>query len=260
MFTVTDAQIEAWLGLLLWPFFRILAMLSIDPFFSSRTIPGRVRIMLAMLLALLIAPLLPPMPPISPVSPLGILIIIQQVIIGVALGFVMRVIFASIEMAGHLAGLQMGLGFASFYDPQHGSNSIVVAQFVSMLTMLLFLAMSGHLVVLEALVKSFVWLPISDAPLKAAGFKMLAEMGGQLFTLGLMLSMPVVVALLMTNLCIGVMSRAAPQFNVFAVGFPITMSIGAAAMYLSLPAFIPHIQSLIARGAQLSETIARAMK
>lgn len=259
MLTITDAQIQAWLALLLWPFFRILALLSADPFFSSRSISIRARIPLALLLTLLIAPSLPPMPAISPVSPLGILIIMQQVLIGAAIGFIMRILFSSVEMAGHLAGLQMGLGFASFYDPQQGSNSVVVAQFVSVLTMLLFLSMNGHLVVLETLIKSFIWLPVSGQPLKAAGFRLLAESGAQLFLLGLLLSLPVLAALLITNLSIGIMSRAAPQLNVFAVGFPLTLTIGVAALYFSLPGFAPFIQMLIDHGTRFAQVLARSM-
>ncbi|WP_374538655.1 flagellar biosynthetic protein FliR [Chitinimonas taiwanensis] len=257
MFNVTDAQIEAWLSLLAWPLFRILGIFATDPFFSSRTIPGRVRLGLALMLTLLVAPLLPPLPDIAVVSPLGVLILVQQILIGVAIGFTMRLVFASVEMAGHLAGLQMGLGFASFYDPQHGTNTAVVAQFTSLLTLLLFLAMNGHLVVIETIVHSFALLPISAEPIKPAGFKLLVDAAGQIFVLGVLLSLPVLGALLITNLSIGVMSRAAPQFNVFAVGFPLTLGMGIAALYLSLPQFPPHIHRLIDEATRLAYRVAR---
>jgi flagellar biosynthetic protein FliR len=258
VFSVTDAQIDAWLGLLVWPFFRILAIFSVDPFFSSRGIPVRVRVGLAIMLSILIAGVIPPMPPVSPVSPIGVLIIVQQVVIGAAIGFTMRLVFSSVEMAGHLAGLQMGLGFASFYDPQHGSNTAVVAQFTSLLTLLLFLAMNGHLVVIETMARSFVLLPVSGMPLKAAGLDILVRAGGQIFTLGLLLSLPPLAALLVTNLSIGVMSRAAPQFNVFAVGFPLTLGVGLAALYLSLPMFVPHVHHFIEAATRLAFQVAKA--
>ncbi|GLR14532.1 flagellar biosynthetic protein FliR [Chitinimonas prasina] len=257
MITLTDAQIQAWLGMLLWPFFRILAIFAMDPFYSSRSIPVRVRVGLSMLLAILIAPSLPPMPAIEPVSALGVLVIAQQLLIGLAIGFTMRLVFSSIEMAGHLAGLQMGLGFASFYDPQHGTNTVVVAQFASLLTILVFLAMNGHLLVIETIARSFVLLPISDQPMKLVGLKLLVDAGGQIFTLGLLLSLPVLAALLITNLSIGVMSRAAPQFNVFAVGFPLTLGIGVAALYFSLPQFPPHIHRLMEEATRLAYRLAK---
>ncbi|WP_269532385.1 flagellar biosynthetic protein FliR [Chitinimonas sp. BJYL2] len=256
MFSVSDAQIQAWLGLLLWPFFRILAIFATDPFYSSRSIPVRVRVILAVLLSILIAPSLPPMPDVGPVSPLGVLIIIQQVMIGVAIGFTMRLVFSSVEMAGHIAGLQMGLGFASFYDPQHGTNTAVVAQITSLLTILVFLALNGHLLVIETIAKSFVLLPITAAPIKAAGFKLLVDAGGQIFMLGVLLSLPVLAALLITNLAIGVMSKAAPQFNVFAVGFPITIGVGIAIFYVSLPQFVPHIRHLVDQATRLAYKVA----
>ncbi|MDK2123783.1 flagellar biosynthetic protein FliR [Parachitinimonas caeni] len=245
MITLTSAQIDAWLALLLWPFFRILAILSTDPFYSSRSIPIRVRVALAFMLTLLLIPSLPTMPAVAPVSPMGILIGLQQIIIGVAIGFTMRIVFTAVEMAGHIAGLQMGLGFASFYDPQHASNVAVVAQVASLLTLLLFLALNGHLIMIETIAKSFVSLPIQAKPLAAAGFKAVVMWGGEIFRYGVLLSLPVVAALLITNLSIGVMAKAAPQLNIFAVGFPLTLTIGGAAMYFVFPGFVPHIQHLI---------------
>ncbi|GAB3265064.1 flagellar biosynthetic protein FliR [Chitinimonas naiadis] len=256
MFTVTDAQIQAWLGVLLWPAFRIMAIFATDPFYSSRSIPARVKVTLAILLSILIAPALPPMPAVAPVSPLGILILGQQILIGTAIGLTMRLVFSSVEMAGHLAGLQMGLGFASFYDPQHGTNTVVVAQLTSLLTILVFLALNGHLLVIETIVKSFVLLPISAEPIKALGFRLLVDSAAQIFTLSLLLSLPVLAALLITNLSIGVMSRASPQFNVFAVGFPLTLGVGIAALYFSLPQFVPHIQRLVDQATRLAYKLA----
>lgn len=257
MFTLTDAQIQAWLGLVMWPAFRIMAIFATDPFYSSRAIPIRVRVALALMLALVVAPVIPVQPAIAPVSPLGILVLMQQVLIGLAIGFTMRLVFASVEMAGHLAGLQMGLGFASFYDPQHGTNTAVVAQFASLLTLLLFLAMNGHLLVIETLAHSFVLLPVSATPIKAAGLKLLVDAAGQIFTLGVLLSLPVLAALLITNLSIGVMSRAAPQFNVFAVGFPLTLGVGMAALYFSLPQFPGHVHRLIDQATRLAYKLAK---
>jgi len=258
LFTVTDAQINAWLATLFWPFCRIMAVFTLDPFYSSRNIPIRIRAVLSLLISLLIVSSIPPMPAIEVVSPLGIMIMIQQIVIGLAIGYIMRIVFTSIEMAGNLAGLQMGLGFASFYDPQHSANTAVVAQLASLMTLLLFLAMNGHLVVIEMVVRSFIVLPITAEPLKAAPLQTLVLAGGQVFELGLLLALPVVGALLVTNLSIGVMTRAAPQFNVFAVGFPLTLSIGVAALTTTLPQFVPHVQHLIDWAIRLSLQLAKA--
>ncbi len=245
MLSFTQGQVDAWLAIFWWPYLRIFGLMIADPFFSSRTIPVRVRVSLSILLVLLVAPNLQPLPAIPVISPQGILIAVKELLIGISLGFVVRLVFTGLEMAGHISGLQMGLGFASFYDPQHSTTVPIVAQLLSLFMLLVFLAFNGHLVVLRALFESYAQLPIGPAPPGAGGLKLMADYGAIVFRAGVMLSLPVVAALLVTNLAIGVMTRAAPQLNVFAIGFPLTLAIGAGALYLSLPFLVPHISSLM---------------
>ncbi|MBB5020449.1 flagellar biosynthetic protein FliR [Chitinivorax tropicus] len=227
--------LTALLASFFWPFVRILALIGTDPVFGSRSIPAPYKIGFAVLITLALMPILPTMPAVSPFSAYGLLVMTQQVIIGMAMGLVMRVVFTAIEMAGHLAGLQMGLGFAMFFDPTHGTQVPVVSQITSLFGILTFFALDGHLVVLATLVQSFQVLPIQLTPLSAGAFKLMFKWGEQIFIMGLTLSMPVVAALLVANMAIGVMTRASPQFNLFAVGFPLTMGIGFVAFYFSLP-------------------------
>jgi flagellar biosynthetic protein FliR len=245
MWVVTQAQIEVWLALFWWPFLRIIGMMLADPFFSSRRISVRIRVGLAIMLTLVIVPALPPMPSVPVVSPDGMLIAIRELLLGISIGFVMRLVFTSVEMAGHLAGLQMGLGFASFYDPQNASNTLAVAQLMSLMMILLFLSFNGHLMMLRIVLESMIQLPVGQVVLNARGFELVALYGGVIFRSGVLLSLPVLVALLITNLAIGVMTRAAPQLNVFAIGFPLTLGIGFAALYYSLPFLVPQIDLLI---------------
>lgn len=245
MLTVTQAQIDGWLALFWWPYLRLLGLMLSEPFYSSRSIPARVRIGLSIFLTILIAPNLQPLPDVPVVSAAGFLIAVRELAIGVAMGFVVRIIFSAMEMAGHLAGLQMGLGFATFYDPQHSTNVPIIAQFFSLFTLLVYLAFNGHLIMLQALFDSYAQLPIQSGLPNGQGFRMVAEFGAIIFRAGVMLSLPVLGALLVTNLSIGVMTRAAPQLNVFAVGFPITLGIGFVALYMMLPYLIPHVDSLL---------------
>jgi flagellar biosynthetic protein FliR len=235
MLSFTQGQVDVWLALFWWPFLRIFGMMIADPFFSNRAIPVRVRIGLSILLALLVAPALQPLPHVAVVSPSGVLIALKELLIGVSLGFTVRLMFSAMEMAGHLSGMQMGLGFASFYDPLHAASVTVVSSFMGLLMLLVFLAFNGHIVVLGALFDSFAQLPIGPAPPGSGGLKLMADYGAVIFRAGVMLSLPVLAALLVTNLAIGVMTRAAPQLNIFAIGFPLTLAIGAGALYLSLP-------------------------
>lgn len=248
MISITSAQIDAWIAAFLWPFLRIAALMTAEPVLGNRTIPMRVRVGLAFVLTVLVASTLPAPPPVELASAMGLLVAAQQIVIGLALGFTMRIVIAAIEMSGTLVGLSMGLGFATFYDPQNSAQVPVVGQFMGLLAVLLFFAINGHLMVIAGLVESFQVLPISAKPLAADGFRALALMGGQIFVIGVLLSMPVLAALLIVNVAMGVMSRASPQLNLFAVGFPLTLIAGFAVLLMSLPYLAPHFVRLYEEG------------
>ncbi|WP_373976246.1 flagellar biosynthetic protein FliR [Chitinibacter sp. SCUT-21] len=258
MWVVTQAQIEVWLALFWWPFLRIIGLMVADPFYSSRRISVRVRVAFAIILAVVIAPTLPQMSTVPVVSPDGVLIAFRELLIGISIGFLMRLVFTAVEMAGHLAGLQMGLGFASFYDPQNASNTLAVAQLMSLMMILLFLSLNGHLMMLQILIESMTTLPVGQTHLNGKGFELIAIYGGVIFRSAVLLSLPVLVALLITNLSIGVMTRAAPQLNVFAIGFPLTLGIGFAALYYSLPFMLPQIDQLIGGTTRIANQILKA--
>lgn len=247
MISFTSAQIDAWLAALIFPLTRILAMIASSPILGNKQVPIRVKIGLSALLALIVAPTIGEMPPVAVGSPQGLLIIVQQIIIGVAMGFSMRLIFTAVEMAGHLAGLQMGLGFASFYDPINATQSAVIAQWLGMIAALAFLAMNGHLYMLSALAESFRTLPIGSM-MPARGFYDVAVWGGSIFAYGLQISLPLLAALLTANVALGILTRAAPQLNLFAIGFPITLAIGFFVLALSMPHFIPLLDRLVHEG------------
>ena len=247
MISFTSAQLDAWLATLLFPLARILAMISSSPVLGNKQVPVRVKVGLSVLLALIIAPTLGEIPTVAVGSPQGLLIIIQQMIIGVAMGFTLRLIFTAVEMAGELAGLQMGLGFASFYDPINASYTPVVARWLGMIAVLGFLAMNGHLHMLSALAESFHTLPIGSM-MPAKSFYDVASWGGIIFAYGLQISLPLLAALLTANIALGILTRAAPQLNLFAIGFPITLAIGFFVLALTMPHFIPLLDRLTQEG------------
>jgi len=247
MISFTSAQLDAWLAILIFPLARILAMISSSPVIGNKQVPVRVKIGLSVLLAIIIAPTIGEIPPVAVGSPQGLLIIIQQIIIGVAMGFTLRLIFTAVEMAGELAGLQMGLGFASFYDPLNSSYTPVVARWLGMIVALAFLAMNGHLYMLSALAESFHTLPIGSM-MPAKGFYEVANWGGIIFAYGLQISLPILAALLTGNIALGILTRAAPQLNLFAIGFPITLSIGFIVLLLSMPYLSPLLDRLVHEG------------
>lgn len=256
MLTVTSVQLNAWLAAFFWPFFRIMALVASAPLFGARGIPARVKVGVAFLLTILVAPLLPAMPNVQPASAQGLLVLIQQLMIGYAMGLTMRLAFSAMEMAGHIIGLQMGLGFATFFAPQSAAQIPILGQFLGVMAMLLFLALNGHLMIIAALVESFNTLPIGISE-AIISWKALVLAGSNIFSWGLVLSMPVLAALMLTNIALAVLTRAAPQLNIFAVGFPITLGIGFIVLAFSLPYFLPLFSGMVEHSVQLMLNLAK---
>jgi flagellar biosynthetic protein FliR len=200
------------------------------------------------------------MPRVDPASAPGLFIAIQQLVIGLAMGFVIRIALTAAEMAGQLAGLQMGLGFAVFFDPQSSAQTAVVGQFMGLFALLLFLSINGHALVITALAESFQALPVSAEPLAPLGFRLLAGFGGVIFGTGLLISLPVIAALLIANVAVGIMTRAAPQLNLFAVGFPITLVTGFVALYLSIPFIGPGLVRMFEQAVMFLLSMVQALR
>lgn len=234
MISFTSAQLNAWIVLFIYPATRILAFAATAPLLNNVGMPRRIRLMLGLALTVAIAPSLPPMPDILPTSGPGVLLLMQQIMIGVGMGFAMRVVFAGFDLAGQIMGFQMGLGFATFYDPLSTTQTIVVSNFLTLIATLLFLSLNGHLVYFATLAQSFHAIPVSVNLIKPEGWLSIALDGRKIFTIGLILSLPVVTVLLVTNLALGVLNRAAPQLNLFAIGFPVTLGLGFFTLALTL--------------------------
>lgn len=248
MISLTDAQINTWLITFIWPLTRILGLIMVAPIFGHRSVPRRTKIGLGVFIALIVSPTLPPMPDVGLGSWHGLFILVQQLLIGIAMGFIMRIVFAAVEAAGEIVGLQMGLGFASFFDPQSAGQTLVLARFFNLLATLVFLSVNAHLLFIGVLVESFQTLPISMQPLSAAGFFTVASFGSIVFSMGLQLALPIIAILLMTNLALGILTRSAPQLNIFAIGFPITLGVGLIVLNATLPYFAPQLEFMIQNG------------
>ncbi|MFN3545400.1 MAG: flagellar biosynthetic protein FliR [Thiobacillus sp.] len=256
MVSFTDAQLNAWLISFIWPLTRILGLLMVAPMFGHRSVPARVKIGLGIGITLIVAPTLPPMPDVGLGSWFGLSILVQQFLIGVGIGFVMRIAIAAADMAGEIIGLQMGLGFAAFFDPQSAGQTLVIGRFLNILTLLVFLAVNAHLLLIGILVESFRALPIAVQPVAAAGFYTLAGFGASIFAIGLKLALPLIAILLVVNLALGILTRSAPQLNIFAIGFPITLTVGLVMLAFTLPYFLPQFEIMFRQGF---ETIGRVI-
>ncbi|PSJ18657.1 flagellar biosynthetic protein FliR [Nitrosomonas supralitoralis] len=252
MISITTVELNTLLAGFLWPLSRILALIASAPILGNPSIPVRVKLGLAIMITILVLPLIEKsLPQIDPASGIGLVILLQQVLIGVSIGFVMRVVFVAVEMAGELIGLQMGLGFAMFFDPQNSGQIDIIGRFLGVIASLAFLAMDGHLMMIALISQSFSTLPIGSTTTTDVTFTTLVKWGGEIFKSGLQLSLPVLTALLITNLALGILTRVAPQLNIFAVGFPLTLSIGLLVLGLSMPFYTPILEHLVHDGLNL---------
>lgn len=258
MITVTSVQLDAWIAAFFFPLARILGLLAAAPFFNNAAMPRRLRLMTGLAIALALTPALPPMPTVPAGSWVGLAILAQQMLIGILMGFSLRIAFAAVDIAGELIGLQMGLSFAVFYDPQSTSETPVITEFFGLLATLIFLALNGHLLLLDMLAESFTLWPVSAAPFHAAGLGKLLSGAAMIFVAGVLISLPLVAALLIANIAMGVLARVAPQLNLFAVGFPVTLVAGFAVVGLSLPYFGAALEAIFSQGFQLMRTVMRA--
>jgi flagellar biosynthetic protein FliR len=235
MISFSEAQLLAWLTPVLWPFLRVLALLQIVPVLGQRNVPARVKVGLALLIALCASGVGPAFEPVPLDSPVAVLLVLQQVLIGLSLGFAVRVVFAAVEFAGEIAGLQMGMNFAGFFDPLLANQSTAASRFFATLVAFLFIAVNGHLTVIETVVHSLEAFPVGPEPFAFLLQTQPHRWGGQIFMLGLWMAMPMIAVLMFVNLVLGVIARVAPQSNIFAIGFPITMGVGLVAMMAMLP-------------------------
>jgi flagellar biosynthetic protein FliR len=164
MLTFTEAQVLAWVTPLLWPFLRVLALFGAMPLFAQRGVPARLRVALAFLIAFCAQASLPPMPAVPLDSAPALLMVVQQLVVGLSLGFAVRIVFAAVDFAGEIIGLQMGLNFAGFFNPMTGGEATAVSRFFGVSVSWLFIVINGHLLVIAAIVQSFTAFPVGAEP------------------------------------------------------------------------------------------------
>ena len=235
MLTFTEADVLAWVTPILWPFIRVLALFSALPVIAQRAVPMRLRIGLAFLIAFCAQATIPAIAAIELDSAAGFLAVAQQVIIGVSLGFAVRIVFTAVEFAGEIIGLQMGLNFGAFFNPMTGGEETAVSKFFGVSVAWLFIVTGGPLVVIAAIVQSFSAFPVSSEPFAFLRSVEPQRWGAEIFSLGLWIALPLVAMLLFTNLVLGIITRVAQQMNIFAIGFPITLGVGLLGVLLTLP-------------------------
>lgn len=253
---ISEEQLSQFIGQYLWPLLRIGAFYFAVPVIGARTVPARIRIVLMLFTAIIIAPVLPAAPIISFLSLQGFMMIAQEVLIGLALGFTMQVVLHVFVLAGQFMSMKMGLGFAAMNDPSSGVSVTILSQFYLLVSTLLFLSSNGHLVVLQLLIDSFTTFPIGGAGMNTAHFMTIVDLGSWMFGAALLITLPLFTSLMIVNMSFGVMSRSAPQMNVFTVGFPITLIFGFILMWFTFANFLPVYFEIMEQGIGVLRTLA----
>ncbi len=222
---------------------RLSALFLVAPIFSGSavTVPTRTALMLGVI-SVMFGTI--SVPTINLLTPEGAAVIMREAVVGFGIGLMFQLAFAGVAMAGEQIAFSMGLGFASMVDPQTGVQSPVVTQFLSILFILIFLVLGGHHIMLREFAASYAILPIG-ADLDSKIFIAVVQSAGMVFSSALLISFPVIVLLFLINMLIGLMTRIAPQMNIFSVGFPVTILIGFVAVLLTLPEMTASMSGLI---------------
>ena len=239
------ADVSTWVARLWWPTLRVGGFVLAAPIASEKTIPNLIKIVMSVALAFLMAPLAQVPAGLSIFSAAGMLAGAQEVLIGVSIGMVVQLAFEALTFAGQTISLTMGLGFATLVDPQRGAQTTVIGQMFMIIGVLAYLAVNGHLVLLGVLADSFHTLPIGGAPIGKDFLLSVVVWGAHVFESGLMTALPAVIALVIVNMALGVVTRAAPQLNLFGIGFTITLMCGFFVLIVGLDGIMTGIMNLI---------------
>ncbi|BCG64670.1 MAG: flagellar biosynthetic protein FliR [Methyloprofundus sp.] len=253
----TEQELLTQVTLFIWPFVRISSLFIAIPVFSARSTPVKIRIIIAFLTTLIIMPFLPELPPVEMMSYEGVIVTAQQMAIGISMALILQMVFAVMLVAGQLVAYSMGLGFASMVDPASGIQVPVVAQILIISASLFFLSVNGHLLAIELLIDSFTTLPIAMVGLTKADLWAIILWSGEMFAGGMLLALPIVATVLFINISFGVAARAAPQLQIFGIGFPITIMVGMVLIWITIPHMVDIFATLLADGFQFIKQILR---
>src|SRR5690625_3801341 len=207
-----------WVGAFAWPWLRVSAMVISAPLFAQVQIPPRIQILLGFALTIAIMPAVGSVPEVDPLSATALLIAVQQILIGVIIGLILTLAMHAAVVAGETFSIAMGLGFATMVDPQGGASVPILSQFLQIFALLLFLAVGGHLMLIELVAVSFTTLPVAATGIGTEALWQVVLFGSQMFVGAVLIGLPAIVVLLTTQLALGVMTRTAPQMNIFSVG------------------------------------------
>ena len=247
--------IEPQLWALIFVMVRIGAAFIAAPVFGAVSVPLPVRITLSGAIGVLVLGVHPVTAPTQVFALATFLSIAAEVLVGLAIGFILQIAFAAPLIAGEIIGNSMGIGFASMIDPQTGRSSAALSNFLSTMMTLLFLSVNGHLVLADMLVRSYTALPPGAAWMAPERLKDIAIFGGYAFAAGFLLALPVGFLLLCLNMIVGMVSRSAPSLNLFAIGLPMSLAVGVIALAIAFPAMGDYMLVIVDEGLSATQNL-----
>lgn len=249
-FAISITEIGDLVAAFLLPLFRISSFFLAAPLFGAQLVPPRIKLILAITVTALLVPVIPEVPKVDAMSAATILLIAKEILIGLGMAFVLQMLMQVFVMGGQIAAMQMGLGFASMMDPVNGVSVTVISQFYLMLITLLYISMDGHLATLQVFVESFNAIPIGTQ-LGPDFFWQLVTMMSWCLAGALLIALPAVTALLIINGALGIVSRAAPQLNIFSIGFPLMIILGLIILWASMMGVLPQFERFSGEALQM---------
>jgi len=237
---------------------RVAAILFVVPFFDSRNVPILLKISLAVAVAWLLLPQLDTPPPDLFGSPIRLLLGLGgEVAIGMIIGLIVQLLFAGIQLAGQAAGFQMGFAIANVVDPASSLQIPMLSQFLNVFALLIFLSMNVHYYFIKALVDGFELIPLWGAHFEENLFQLIMTIASSAFVVAVQVGAPVIVALLLTSVALGLIARTVPQMQIFIVAMPLKILMGLLFLGFSLPLCMDFLKSAF---ISLGETIQGLMR
>ena len=239
---------------------RVAGIFTAIPVFGGRRLPLRIRVITVVTITLVCFPILALTPPEMPSDVFALaLLVLRELMIGITLSFITQIIFSAVEFSGHIIGMQMGFTLSSIIDPANGTQTQIMSVMQTLLATLMFLSMNIHHLFIRTIVDSFRIIPLAGWQLNAEMISFLIRATSDIFVLGIRLAAPVMVALLLTSVTLGIMARAFPQMNIFMVSLPLNIGIGFIVLGLTLTIFFHVLEVSFGSVKGQIETIFRLM-
>jgi flagellar biosynthetic protein FliR len=234
--------ISGHLGYFLLIFTRVSGIFTTAPIFGSRNLPVYVKAGLSLIIAYILMPIVySPSAAIPDQLLRYVFVVASEFLLGLILGWVCSLIFSAVQMAGQLLDMQIGFGIVNVIDPQFGQQVPLVGNFKYILALLIFLVTNGHHVFLSALFNSFKYVPVTGVIFHASLSELIVDMVFIIFITALKISLPVLVAILLTDVALGILAKTMPQMNIFVVGVPGKIFVGLFILALALPFYIAFL-------------------